>query len=87
MVDGGTLATMMASRGDAPAKSGAARRITQHGQRARADVVSHGGDGGVVAVVEKRGDASWWPVSDSGELGAAAVAKEKLENENGERGE
>ena len=63
-----------------------ARRLTRRGQRAWADVVSHGGDGGVVAVVEKRGEASWWPVSDGGELGAAAVAK-KPENENGERGE
>ena len=48
------------------------------------------GDGGVVAMVEKRGEASWWPASDDGELGAAtatAVAKEKPENKNGERGE
>ena len=49
------------------------------------------GDGsGVVVVVEKRGEASWWLASNLGELdaaAAAAVAKEKPENGNGERGE
>ena len=40
---------------------------------ANASAVSLRGDGGVVAVVEKRGGSSWWPASDGGELGAAAA--------------
>ena len=39
--------------GDASVRLSAAWRLTERGQQARVDAVSHGGDGGVVAVVEK----------------------------------
>ena len=71
--------------GDALARLGRGAEALPARLVANASTVSLRGDGGVVAVVEKRGGSSRWSASDDGELGAAAATMDDKGGSESER--